>query len=201
MGLLDKLLNRKELDKLNVRQLERERERYNEEVIRLNNQIGYLEREKHGLHALATDPTRNLTDRQRLQVVRDLKAKDTQISALSANSTEARNRINLLDQLIIEKQALNLRPTFDSSRLAGEMDDYAAQRQLQRDKDRALGEALGSVNTDPLNDASDDELELLQQLEREKQIRASAMPQVNVNPPVQEPPRRPMPEKPSPYNE
>lgn len=201
MGLLDKLLNRKELDKLNVRQLEKERERYNEEVMRLNQQIGLLEREKQGLHGLATDPTRNLTDRQRLQVVRDLKAKDTQISSLSANSNEARNRINLLSQLIIEKQALNFRPSFDSGRLAGELDDYAAQKQLQRDKERALNEALGGINTDPLNDASDDELELLQQLEREKEIRASAMPQVNVNPPAYEPQRRPMPEKPRPSNE
>jgi hypothetical protein len=47
---------------------------------------------------------------------------------------------------------------------------------------------------------SSDEMELLQQLEQEKAIRASAMPQVNVNPPVQEP-RRPMPEKPRPFKE
>lgn len=200
MGLLDKLLNRKELDKLNVKQLERERERYDQEVLRLNNQIGYLEREKHSLHALATDPTRNLTDRQRLQVVRELKAKDSQISALSANSNEARNRINLLSQLIIEKEALNLRPSFDSSRLASEMDTLSAQKQLQREKERSLGEALNSATTDPLDDISGDEMELLQQLEREKAIRASSMPQVNVNPPVPEQ-RRPMPEKPRPFKE
>ncbi|NWJ46901.1 MAG: hypothetical protein HXX08_13635 [Chloroflexi bacterium] len=178
MGLLDKFLNRDALQKLSLKQLTKEKEKNSLEVIRLNDQIAALERKKSYFHSLMTDPARNLTDRQRVQVVQDFKALDSQIATLHNALNTVRSYISQMEMVLLQKQTEAIKSPFDQEQMRQALDDRQALSELERQKRLQLNEAMQNAPSNPLDELSGDDLDLLKQFDQERQENARRQQQV-----------------------
>ena len=173
MGLLDKFLNRDALQKLNLKQLTKEKEKNSLEVIRLNDQIAAVEHKKSYLHGLMTDPNRNLNERQRVQVFQDMKFADSQSATLHKALSTVRSYISQLEMLMLQKQNTAIKTSFDPDKMAEAIGDQKAKAELDRQKQQQLNEALMSSSTsDPMAELGGDALEEYKQLEQQRQENA-----------------------------